>query len=118
MVMVYKMLVFAKIKCMKIIVALITFISSVLGMNIVEEKDFSKLIQNVEYVNVFVNGEQKQNVSTENVLDELSVIFDCSREMPAFGVALHDDTIAAMECGLNLCLIRCIPIVICHLKDF
>lgn len=95
------MLVFAKINCMKIITALIAIISGLFGGNmIIEEQTFEELIQNIEYVNVWVDGSQNTHINHDEILNEFEFLFQNSREMPAFGVALHDDTLVAMESGV------------------
>jgi hypothetical protein len=60
--------------------------------------------QNVECVNIYSNGNEfvyddKSN-EFENVLSNISNLFEGSREMPAFGVSLDKETKNAMKKGV------------------
>ena len=67
-------------------------------------KFFSNIIDDITCVNIYQNGKIKRlNFNDESfcgVISQFKKFFDNTREMPAFGVALHDETINNIQSGV------------------
>lgn len=66
--------------------------------------NFSDVLKSVVYINIYNDGNVKSlNSDSENFSDlikEIETLFNNTREMPAFGVSLHCETILSIKNGL------------------
>jgi len=69
-------------------------------------KSFSNVLSDVCYVNIYRNGKVERLASdNEYFIDTISQVkqlFNNTREMPAFGVALHSDVVESLKSGVWL----------------
>ena len=65
---------------------------------------FINQLNSVCVINCYNDGKirsiAKDDAGFDNIIDELSEIFDGCKEMPAFGVSLHNDTVNALKYGV------------------
>ena len=85
---------------MKTFAMLIICVLQLFGNGMIKDRDFIDLINSVDHVEVYQDGKRICYFDDLALLSELKILFSNSREMPAFGVSLHNETVKAMKVGL------------------
>lgn len=87
----------------KLCFIVLSFICLLKGFSFMEENFFTDMLKNVNIINVYNNGDKivLQNKSDFlEITKEFESMINGYREMPAFSVALHNETIESLKNGV------------------
>jgi len=100
------MLFFANINIMKFVLSLIVGVINIFcGVGHMEDVYFTKALEYIRVIYVYDNGDKFEILQSDvynKIIVELEDIFINSREMPAFGVSLHEETLESLKNGVWL----------------
>ena len=90
---------------MKLFICIFCCINQLINfIEIIEVKTFVEILKNVDIINIYKDGDVKylnnNDDMFDSIIDEVENLFDNTREMPAFGVALNNEIVNSLKHGV------------------